>query len=164
MEFRTVDASSRERVNAFLRGHWFSTEMVTHGTVYDLAKAEGVAAFEGGEIRGLVTYLVRGPVCEITSLDSLDENRGVGTELVARAAAAARAAGCRRLIVVTTNDNLRAIGFYQKRGFDMARFRRNALDVSRRLKPEIPLLGEHGIPLRHEIEFEMPLDPSSAAG
>ena len=37
----------------------------------------------------------------------------------------------------------------------MARLYRNALDVSRRLKPEIPLVGEHGIPLRHEIEFEM---------
>ena len=58
---------------------------------------------------------------------------------------------------MTTNDNIRAIRFYQKRGFDMAAFRRNALDVSRKLKPEIPLVGDDGIPLRHEIEFELEL-------
>lgn len=57
--------------------------------------------------------------------------------------------------MITTNDNINAIRFYQKRGFDMAGFFRNALDVSRRLKPEIPLIGENSIPLRHEIEFEM---------
>lgn len=58
-------------------------------------------------------------------------------------------------MLITTNDNINAIRFYQKRGFDMARLFRNALEASRRLKPEIPLLGENDIPLRHEIEFEL---------
>ena len=54
----------------------------------------------------------------------------------------------------TTNDNLKAMGFYQRRGFDMARLYRNAVDAARSIKPEIPTVGEDGIPLRHEIEFE----------
>lgn len=60
-----------------------------------------------------------------------------------------------KIILVTTNDNINAIRFYQKTGFDMAHLFRNALDISRKLKPEIPLIGENVIPLRHEIEFEL---------
>lgn len=55
---------------------------------------------------------------------------------------------------LTTNDNINAIRFYQKRGFDMARFYHNALNVSRKLKSQIPIIGDNGIPLQHEIEFE----------
>ena len=62
---------------------------------------------------------------------------------------------CKRIVLVTTNDNINAIRFYQKRGFDMVCLYHNAMDVSRKLKPEIPLIGENGIPLRHELEFEM---------
>jgi len=35
---------------------------------------------------------------------------------------------------------------------------RNALEVSRKLKPEIPQIGYDGIPLRDEVELEMILD------
>ena len=70
---------------------------------------------------------------------------------------AARERGCRRLFLITTNDNLRALAFYQKRGFELAALRRGALNESRKLKPSIPLIGENGIPLRDEIELEMSL-------
>lgn len=68
--------------------------------------------------------------------------------------ALAKERGCKKVILITTNDNINAIAFYQKRGFDMAHLYHNALEVSRRLKSEIPLIGEHGIKLMHEIEFE----------
>ncbi len=63
-----------------------------------------------------------------------------------------------RLVVVTTNDNLNALRFYQKRGFILVQLRPNALARSRQLKPQIPLVGMDGIPLRDEIELEMDLD------
>jgi hypothetical protein len=63
--------------------------------------------------------------------------------------------------LITTNDNLDALRFYQKRGFRIAGVRPNALDLSRRIKPEIPLVGEDGIPLRDEIELEMALGSES---
>ena len=66
--------------------------------------------------------------------------------------------GCEKIVLVTTNDNINALRFYQKRGFDMGRIYRNALDKSRSLKPEIPLVGENDIPLKHEIEFELLLN------
>ena len=156
-EYLPIDAQNRQQANAFLSGRWFSTDMIVRGTKIDLTRAEGIAAMENGGIAGLLTYMVRGGICEITSLDSLREGRGIGTALIGRAVRTAQERGCRKMIVVTTNDNIDAIRFYQKRGFDMAKLYRNALDVSRKMKPQIPLTGDYGIPLRHEIEFELDL-------
>jgi len=66
-------------------------------------------------------------------------------------------AKCKRLWLITTNDNTLAFRFYQKYGFALVAVHRNAIEKSRRLKPEIPLIGNAGIPLRDEIELEMML-------
>ena len=157
MDIQRITPDNRTAVNAFIKENWFTTAMVLRGRVIDMTKTDGYFASEDKKIIGLVTYIFYRDVCEITSLDSLVENRGLGTRLLDMAIEAAREKSCRRVVLITTNDNIRAIRFYQKRGFDMARLYRNALDVSRRLKPEIPLIGEDSIPLRHEIEFEMEL-------
>jgi GNAT superfamily N-acetyltransferase len=104
-----------------------------------------------------VTYHIEGDACEIVSLDSLVEGIGIGAALIEAVKDAALAAGCTRLWLITTNDNLHALRLYQKRGFVLAALHRNALEVSRRLKPQIPLVGLDGIPLRDEIELEMRL-------
>lgn len=67
----------------------------------------------------------------------------------------AREAGCKRVWLITTNDNTHAMRFYQKRGFDMAAIHRNAIEKSRMIKPQIPMKGMDDIPIRHEIEFEL---------
>ncbi len=58
----------------------------------------------------------------------------------------------------TTNDNLCALHFYQKRGFRLVTVHRNALDAARQLKPRIPLIGNDQFPLHDEIELEMMLE------
>jgi GNAT superfamily N-acetyltransferase len=102
----------------------------------------------------LITYRVEGDAGEIITLNSLVEGRGIGTALVQAVHQTAVQAGCRCLWLITTNDNLAALRFWQKRGFSLVRVHRNAMTDSRRLKPEIPLTGEHGIPIRDEIELE----------
>ena len=60
--------------------------------------------------------------------------------------------------VVTTNDNVLALGFYQRRGFGLVALRTGAVDKARRdLKPEIPELGQSGIPIHDEIELSLSL-------
>jgi GNAT superfamily N-acetyltransferase len=157
MDYEKITAETRDAVNRFLTEHWFSTKMAVRGRLFDLAYAPGFLALEDGEIRGLLTYAPEGEHCEILSLDSLTENRGVGTELLRRMAEFAREQGFARLTLVTTNDNLRAIGFYQKRGFDMTALFHGAVDEARLQKPEIPLIGDDGIPLHHEIAFTLEL-------
>lgn len=92
-------------------------------------------------------------------MDCLCLNRGIGTALINSAIEIARNHRCRKVVVITTNDNLEALRFYQKRGFDLVRIRRDALTLSRKLKPSIPEIGENGIPIRHELELEYALEP-----
>lgn len=157
MDIRAVSSVNRRQTNVFLSSRWFSTDMVVRGEMIDMTLLDGFAAYENGEIIGLVTYRINGDSCEIISLDSVREGQGIGTALINKAIERALELGCRRVKLITTNDNINAMRFYQRRGFDMARLYHNAIDVSRRMKPSIPAVGEFGIPLKHEIEFEMKL-------
>ena len=154
MVIREIDQADRKPVDAFIVRQWFTRRMVVHGECIDLGAADGWFACEGEEIVGLITHRIVGREMEILSLDSVHENQGIGTALLDRAIARARAAGCSRIWLVTTNDNLHALRFYQRRGFDLVALHRDAVDRARRIKPEIPLTGMDGIPLRHEIELE----------
>lgn len=98
----------------------------------------------------------------ILSLDSLQPGMGIGTALIEAVRFCAIQQGCRRLFLTTTNDNIDAILFYQKRGFALANVRPGAVNASRLIKPEIPLIGYYGLPIRDEIEFEMILNASSS--
>ena len=137
---------------------------MTRGQVYDGPALPAFVAMRDGEPVGLATYRVDGDECELVSLDSLIEGVGIGSRLIEAVREKASAAGCRRLWLITTNDNMEAVRFYQKRGFVLAAVHANALETSRRLKPGIPLLGIDGIPLRDEIELEMHLDELSRVG
>ncbi|MCR4643779.1 MAG: GNAT family N-acetyltransferase [Oscillospiraceae bacterium] len=135
-------------------------EMVIHGESISLENADGWFAFEDEIITGLITWRIINAEMEILSLDSLKEKNGIGTALINKAVEEAKNKDCIRIKLITTNDNLSALRFYQKRGFDMVRLYRNAVEESRKVKPQIPLTGEDGIPIRHEIELEMNLsDP-----
>ncbi len=131
--------------------------MVVRGEVLYPAEMPGFLAMSDVEICGLATYTMRGQACEITLLDAFQPGLGIGSRLVEAVIKEARMKDCRRLHLVTTNDNINALAFYQKRGFRLAALRPNAIEASRKLKPEIPLLGENGIPIRDEIELEMDL-------
>lgn len=140
------------------RDRWGTRTVVAHGVRYRPAELPGFVAWQGHDRVGLVTYHVQGPACEIVTLDSLQPGLGVGTALIAAVRRAAVAAGCRRLWLITTNDNTDALRFYQKRGFRLVAVHRDAVSESRQLKPEIPLVGADGIPIRDEIELEMMLE------
>ncbi|WP_434578498.1 GNAT family N-acetyltransferase [Thermoanaerobacterium thermosaccharolyticum] len=158
MHIKPISIDDRQRINDFIKSRWFSTEMVVGGKIVDMTKLEGFIAYEKDEIIGLLTYRIKDSECEIMSLDSLKENQGIGTALLNKIIEEAINKKCTKIKLVTTNDNINAIRFYQKRGFDMVRIHNNAVDVARKLKPSIPLLGDFGIPIKHEIEFEINLD------
>jgi GNAT superfamily N-acetyltransferase len=137
--------------------HWGAELMIVHGEQFYPAEYPGFAAFDEEKAIGLVTYRIRGDESEILSLDSLVEGQGVGTALIESVRQVALENGVRRLWLITTNDNINALRFYQKRGFELVRINRHAVDESRKLKPSIPFLGEFGIPIHDEIELEMHL-------
>ena len=155
MNIQQIDQFNRGRIDEFILQQWFSMQMVVRGESIDLSTVAGYYAVEGDGIIGLITYRITDNEMEILSLDSIHENKGIGTELLNKAIFRAVEMGCAKITLITTNDNLLALRFYQKRGFDMVRLYCNALEQSRKIKPEIPLFGNNGIPIKHEIELEM---------
>ncbi len=153
-----ITEAERAWVAPFAIAHWGANIIIVHDTVYELDKLPGFIASKHGERVGLVTYHIQEYACEIVSLDSLIADRGIGTSLIEAVKEVAQQGGCTRLWLITTNDNLNALRFYQKRGFALVAVHRNAVEQARKLKPEIPLYGNDGIAIRDEIELEMLLN------
>ena len=154
-EVRTASRDDREWISKTLNACWGSTVMVSRGVLHDILAHPGFVAMQAGKPVGLLAYNIVGAECEITLMQSMCKGVGVGSALIDAAKHVATVEGCSRLWLITTNDNLRALHFYQKRGFTLAAVHPNALAQSRLLKPQIPLVGMDGIPLRDEIELEM---------
>ena len=152
-----VTEKNRQRVNDILINEWETTNIIIRGKIIDGTKLEGFLATQGNEIIGLITYLIENNECEIVSLNSFEENKGIATRLINTVKELAIKKNCTRLKLITTNDNIRAIEFYQKRGFVFANIYINSIENSRKLKPEIPMFTDNGLPIRDEIEFEIKL-------
>ena len=137
-------------MSALLRERWNGTTMYVHDEAIDVMALPALVA---GEYEGLATYRVLGEEAELVSLDAVKPGCGVGTRLVDAVVERLKRQGVRRLWVTTTNDNIRALAFYQRRGFRLQRLRAGAIDEERKLKPGIPLVGDNGIPIRDEIDL-----------
>ncbi|WP_051459280.1 GNAT family N-acetyltransferase [Paenibacillus zanthoxyli] len=150
MLIKHIDARARKEA-ANLAGPL----MVSRGKVYQLEELPGCCVEDTeGNLLGAIFYTVLNGECEIVSLESRAENQGAGTRLIEAVITRARAEGCARVWLITSNDNTKAIRFYQKRGFDFKAVHRGAITEARKLKPSIPLIGYDGIPVRHELELE----------
>lgn len=158
LRIRPFAAGDRQWALHLVCERWGSETVVTRGAVHRPAELPGFVAVRRGERIGLVTYNVDQDGCQIVSLDSVEQGIGVGTALIEATERWAWQQGCTRLWLVTTNDNVEALRFYQKRGFVLVELHRDAVEASRRLKPAIPTVGAHGIPIRDEIELEMILN------
>ncbi|WP_226087712.1 GNAT family N-acetyltransferase [Mesobacillus sp. S13] len=155
--YKTEDLPKNKIID-FFKLHWGSPEMVISSGVYDCSTLDGFAIVKENNIIGLVTYVIIDAECEIISLDSTEEGKGIGTSLVKEVENIALEKKCTLIKLITTNDNLLALKFYQKRGFVISKVINNAVEKARKLKPEIPLVGNDGIPIRDEIELKKRLD------
>jgi GNAT superfamily N-acetyltransferase len=157
VEIRPVTAQDAEWVRNFTIEQWFDETIVSHGEVFYPHKLAGFYAADGDAKIGLITYYVSGDQCEIVSLNSLRPNTGTGTLLIKAVEAVARENNCKRLWLVTSNDNMNAMRFYQKYGFELSHIYRHAITEARKTYPHIPLIGDHGIPIRDDVELELAL-------
>lgn len=149
-----LDKSDQEDLLHLWCDQWGGETMVVHGKIFQAVDLSGLIARKMGQLEGIVTYWMENNECELISLDSLEQNLGIGSALLEEAERIAKSQGCWRIFLSTTNDNLRALGWYQKRGFRLAALRVGSVDAARRQKPGIPLVGESGIPIHDELELE----------
>jgi GNAT superfamily N-acetyltransferase len=157
MIIRPLTADDVPRLRQFWNEQWSGELIVTHGSIHRPENVEGFAVEDGGFWTGLITFRIMNDECEVISLDGLREGEGIGTMLLRKVIEEARSRKCRRVFLITTNDNLYALGFYQRRDFELVTIRRGAVNETRKVKPAIPIIGQNHIPLRDEIELEMAL-------
>ena len=157
LQMRPLTTQDSAWVRQAIIEHWGDTLVVAHGKVYHPHTLPGFVAILKGNRVGLLTYALEDEHCEIVTIESTKPGIGIGTLLIKAVTQAAREAGCKRLWLITTNDNLQALRFYQKRGFRLVTVHRHAVDAARMLSPRIPLIGNDQIPLHDEIELEMML-------
>ena len=162
IDIQEIQEEDGKWVRDFIQEKWGSKIAVSRGVVHHPDALPGYLAVVDGAKQGLVAYHIDGDECEIVTLDSVNECRGIGTALIVAVRKVAFRAGCKRVWLITTNDNVKAIRFYQKRGFVLVAVHRNAIDESRKLKPKIPRFGIDGIPIRDEIEMELILKEVAA--
>jgi GNAT superfamily N-acetyltransferase len=122
------------------------------GSVIDALACRGFIAECRGDSVGLLTYDTSEYEAEIVYIGATKQFCGVGSALLQAFLVAVPA---RRIWLVTTNDNLDALRFYQRRGFAITDVHVGAVTEARRsLKPQISETGCFGIPIRDEIELE----------
>jgi GNAT superfamily N-acetyltransferase len=157
VKVRPREAADKAAAQAFLARHSSLRVARLGELVHPLDHPALLAEATDGQLLGMLTYVPGQDwqQCEILTLHAGDQWHGVGTALIEAAGQLAGRQGCTRLWVITTNDNVDALRFYQRRGFCLVKVHRGAVDSSRAsMKREIPLVGAYGIRLRDEIELE----------
>lgn len=135
---------------------WGSTHLAIHGELVDATEQDAVVAWADEQRVGMCTYRrdPSGSQWEIVSIDATVPGRGVGTALLAHVVELARTNNAERIWLVTTNENIRALRFFQRRKFNLVRLHVDAVTSARLLKPTIPM-EDDGIPIRPELELEV---------
>ncbi|MBN1401471.1 MAG: GNAT family N-acetyltransferase [Anaerolineae bacterium] len=155
IEVREIEPEDRAWVHHFLERYAGGAQVVSRGVLHQADQLPGLIATRHGAAEGLLTYRIADREMEVVTLHAAQPGQGVGSRLIEAAREKAAALGCRRLWLITTNDNARAIRFYQRRGLTLAAVHRHAIAESRKLKPEIPMIGFGGVPIEDELEFEV---------
>ena len=154
---RDLQPDDQPWMHDFLLTYNHSLRVVSRGTLHYVPQLPGLIATYNEKPSALLTYHITDLEFEVVTLHAAVQRQGLGARLLAAGRDRARALGCQRLWLITTNDNEPAIRFYEHQGMTLVAIHYNALDESRKLKPEIPQTGLGGIPLRDEIEFEFRL-------
>jgi GNAT superfamily N-acetyltransferase len=152
----TVRMASPGEAAGLHQASWGGDLVVGHGTAYQLSTLPTLVAVDSaGAVVGALTWVEAGDSLEVVSIDATPTGQGIGTALLDSVIAYARERGRRRIWLITTNDNLDALRFYQRRGMRITKVTPDAVEHSRRLKPGIPEIGAYGIPIRDELTLEL---------
>ncbi len=152
-----ISEKNRQQVVNFFKKHWGSSKMIISSGTYDCAMLDGYVYVKDASMLGLITYVLHGNSLEVISLDSIQEGKGIGSRLMEQVEQFAKERAIHQIELITTNDNLQALKFYQKRGYRITDVMANAVEEARKVKPTIPLIGNEGIPLLDELKLKKKL-------
>ncbi|MBN1684016.1 MAG: GNAT family N-acetyltransferase [Gammaproteobacteria bacterium] len=154
INIRQITAKDSAIVKKFM-DQWGGEPLVIRKKKYYPSQGmPGLFAMVDDKIIGFIIYEMQEDGFEIIVFEVFDKFQGIGTQLLDQVKKIAKKAGYQKLLVMTTNDDLDALRFYQRRGFYLTGISVNALEWSRKQKPTIPLTGDYDIPIRDEIYLE----------
>jgi len=158
IQIEKMKKKDKEAVRDIVRSYWGDETIIVNKEVINTSKLVGLKTVKANEIIGILHYRVAGDECQIITLASTKQGQGVGSKLLQEVEEIARKEDCQLISLNTTNDNLHALGFYQRRGFHLAGLYPGEVTAARKLKPTIPEIGENNIPIRDEIRLEKNLE------
>lgn len=128
------------------------TQIVAFGEVIDIDAMPALVAVMSTEPSGALAYRLLGDALHIVALatDPMWQRSGVGAYLLAEAELLARRLNLARLVVATTNDNLPALYFYQRRGYRLTELVPNSVVAHTHQE----IAGFAGVMVRDEIRLE----------
>ncbi len=153
VHIRSITGSDKNWMHEFMIKEWGADKIVIPNGVYVPSELSGFVAQKNGKNVGIITYINVLSACKIITLNAFEKHEGIGSLLLKSVIEIARRDDLKEIIVVTTNDNVDGLRFYQKRGFVINNVFINQIVNSRKIKPEISTIGEYGIPIRDDIEL-----------
>lgn len=154
MRIRPLEDRDRAWAEGLVTAHFGTTGVVARGVLHDTTSLPGLVAEDEATPIGLLQYHIENNQCEVVILISERKREGVGTALLQTLRPIAEAEQCRRIWLITTNNNRAAQAFYRAVGLQPCAVYPDAVAKSRKLKPEIPEYDAEGIAIRDEIEYE----------
>jgi len=155
-EIKEIQEGNKLEIEKLIKKYWSSTQIIVKGNIYDALMLSGYIAYDkyNDKIQGILTYTIENDEIKLITLNSFKKGLGIGSALIHKIQEYALINKIKRISLVTTNDNISALKFYQRIGFKLYALYKGSMVESRKLKPEIPILGLNSIPIRDEIELE----------
>jgi N-acetylglutamate synthase-like GNAT family acetyltransferase len=158
LKIREITKKDNEWIKEKVVKSWGSDIIVSRGKVHIVTDLKGYVGVIDNQIAGLLSYNIEDKSIEIVLLESFVEGAGVGSALIEKVKEKGTELGVEKIWLITSNDNLDALAFYQKRGFRLSAIYRDAINEARKIKPQIPKIGDYDIPIMDEIELEFILN------
>jgi len=151
---REKENADNNWINDKLKENWGSSILISRRKKYESSSLDGFIAENNEDKLGMCLYRIANNECEIIVFEAFEQQKGIGTALLNTLIEKCSNSKLKRIWLITTNDNIDALRYYQKHGFEIVCIYRHEIEHSRKMKPEIPIIGNHGIKINDEIEME----------
>ncbi len=139
-------------ISKFVRTFWGEEEQLTFDREFNVSELPGYVARLKNKFVGFVSTEELDDATIIVALGILPEHQslGIGRRLIAEVEREAERTKKKMLLVSTSNDDLPALGFYQKLGFQICEVKPNAIAI----KHGKILRGIGNLPIRDELRLK----------
>jgi ribosomal protein S18 acetylase RimI-like enzyme len=148
---KVANKDERSTIRRLTREFWGEEEQLTFDKRFAMAGLPAYVAKTGHDLVGFVSFAEMSDFLIIVGLGVLPSYQGcgVGTKLVGKVENEARKHGKEGILVSTSNDDLPALAFYQRLGFQICEIKPNVIAE----KHGTVLQGIGGLPIRDEIRL-----------